>query len=131
MSLVTYEEVRPWARAMKVRTGIGPRAGVMPPWYIEKNIGIQKYQNDPSLSEAEIAAIANWADSRAPRGNPADMPPPRQFAADTGAWSIGQPDLIVSTREIVVKANAPDWWGEIENVPIGLNEDRYVAALEV
>ena len=48
MSLVTYEEVRPWARAMKVRTGIGPRAGVMPPWYIEKNIGIQKYKNDPT-----------------------------------------------------------------------------------
>src|ERR1041385_5578200 len=69
MSLVTYEEVRPWARAMKVRTGIGPRAGVMPPWYIEKNIGIQKYKNDPSLSEAEIAAIAKWADSGAPRGN--------------------------------------------------------------
>src|SRR5262245_25859172 len=41
MSLVTYEEVRPWARSIKQRTGIGPRAGVMPPWYIEKNIGIQ------------------------------------------------------------------------------------------
>src|ERR1041385_6799559 len=80
MSLVTYEEVRPWARAMKVRTGIGPRAGGMRPWYIEKNIGIQKYKNDPSLSDAEIAAIAKWADSGAPRGNPSDMPPPRHFA---------------------------------------------------
>ena len=44
MSLVTYEDVRPWARAIKQRTGIGPKAGVMPPWYIEKNIGIQKFQ---------------------------------------------------------------------------------------
>ena len=44
MSLVTYEEVRPWARAIKQRTGIGPHAGVMPPWYVEKNIGIQQYQ---------------------------------------------------------------------------------------
>src|SRR4051794_39659538 len=50
MSLVTYEDARPWARAIKQRTGIGPKAGVMPPWYIEKNIGIQKYKNDPSLS---------------------------------------------------------------------------------
>ena len=36
MSLVTYEEVRPWARAMKMRTGLGPRAGVMPPWFVER-----------------------------------------------------------------------------------------------
>ena len=50
MSLRTYEEVRPWARAIKQRTGMGPRAGVMPPWYVEKNIGIQKFKNDPSLS---------------------------------------------------------------------------------
>ena len=48
----------------------------MPPWYIEKNIGIQHYKNDPSLSEEEIATMARWADTGAPRGNPADMPPP-------------------------------------------------------
>jgi hypothetical protein len=132
MSLVTYEDVRPWARSIKLRTGMGPRAGVMPPWYIEKNIGIQRYKNDPSLSDAEIALIARWADSGAPRGNPADMPPPIQFASNAGSvWSIGTPDLIVATKEIVVKANAPDWWGEIESVPIGLAEDRYVAALEI
>src|SRR5262249_47202965 len=50
MSLVTYEEVRPWARAIKQRTSLGPHAGVMPPWFVEKNIGIQHYKNDPSLS---------------------------------------------------------------------------------
>src|SRR5712692_6509236 len=80
MSLVTYEDVRPWARSIKQRTGIGPKAGVMPPWYVEKNLGIQKFQNDPSLSDDEIAMIAKWADSGAPRGNPADLPPPRQWA---------------------------------------------------
>ena len=80
MSLVTYEDVRPWARAIKQRTGIGPHAGVMPPWYVEKNIGIQQFLNDPSLSDDEIAMIAKWADSGAPRGNPADMPPPRVYA---------------------------------------------------
>src|SRR5262245_51628087 len=67
MSLVTYEDVRPWARAMKQRTSIGPRAGVMPPWYVEKNIGIQQFQNDPSLSDEENAMIEIVADGGAAR----------------------------------------------------------------
>jgi mono/diheme cytochrome c family protein len=130
MSLVTYEEVRPWARAIRQRTGIGPHAGVMPPWYMEKNIGIQGFKDDPSLSDEEIAAIARWADGGAPRGNPADMPPPKVFD-DPRAWHIGTPDLIVKTEEVLVKGDAPDWWGEIKSVPTGLTEDRYVAALEI
>src|SRR6266481_4783375 len=130
MPLVTYEDVRPWARAIKQRTSIGPKAGVMPPWYVEKNIGIQQFHNDPSLSDDEIALLGRWADSGAPRGNPADMPPPRVFA-DNRAWAIGTPDLIVKTKELTVKGDAPDWWGEIPSVPTGLTEDRYVAALEI
>ena len=130
MSLITYEDVRPWARAIKMRTGIGPRAGVMPPWYMEKNIGIQQYKDDPSLSEEEIAKVAKWADDGAPRGNPADMPPAKVWAADT-AWSIGKPDHVVRLSDITVKANSPDWWGEIEGVPVGIDEDRYVAAIEM
>jgi len=130
MSLATYEDARPWARAMKVRTSIGPKAGVMPPWYVEKNIGIQKFQNDPSLSDDEIATIAKWADSGAPRGNPADMPPPKQYL-DNAVWAIGVPDLVVKMKEVVVKGTAPDWWGEVPSVPTGLTEDRYVAALEI
>jgi mono/diheme cytochrome c family protein len=130
MSLVTYEDVRPYARAIKQRTSIGPHRGVMPPWYIEKNVGIQQYKNDPSLSDAEIAMIGRWADNGAPRGNPADMPPPRKFDS-LNTWAIGTPDLVVSTKEILVKANSPDWWGEIDPVTTGLVEDRYVAALQV
>ncbi|MQA29936.1 MAG: hypothetical protein GEU82_08875 [Luteitalea sp.] len=130
MSLVTFEDVRPWARAIKQRTGLGPRTGVMPPWYIEKNIGIQQYKDDPSLSEAEIAMLAKWADSGAPRGNPADMPPPKTYV-DAAFWTIGTPDLIVKMQDLVVKASAPDWWGEIAPAPTGLAEDRYVAALEI
>src|SRR5262245_52493567 len=130
MSLVTYDEVRPWARAMKSRTGLGPKAGVMPPWYVEKNIGIQNFKNDPSLSDEEIAKIAKWADSGAPRGNPVDMPQARRFA-DAAAWSIGTPDLVLKSQEVLVKANAPDWWGEIPSIPTGLTEDRYVAAVEI
>src|SRR4051812_43668006 len=130
MSLVTYEDVRPWARSIKLRTGLGPRAGVMPPWYMEKNIGIQQFRDDPSLSTEELAKIAKWADSGAPRGNPADMPPARQYL-DANSWHIGTPDLIVKAKDILVKANAPDWWGEIDPVPIPLDEDRYVLAVEI
>ena len=129
MSLSTYEEVRPWARAVKQRTAIGPHAGVMPPWYMEKNIGIQSYKDDPSLSGEEVATIGKWVDGGAPRGNPADMPPARKY--DDSGWHIGTPDLIVKTKDILVKAGAPDWWGEIEPAPIPLDEDRYVSAVEI
>src|SRR6266849_5643295 len=130
MPLVSYEDVRPWTRAIKQRTSIGPKAGVMPPWYVEKNIGIQQFHNDPSLSDDEIALLGTWADSGAPRGNAADMPPARVFA-DNKAWAIGTPDVIVKTQEITVKGDAPEWWGEIPSVQTGLTEDRYVAALEI
>jgi len=130
MPLVTYEETRPWARAMKLKTELGPRAGVMPPWFVEKNIGIQKFKNDPSLTDEEIATIAKWADSGAPKGNASDLPAPLNFD-DTDKWTIGEPDLILKSKEVTVPASGPDWWGDIGLVPTGLTEDRYVAAVEV
>ncbi len=130
MSLITYEDVRPWARAIKHRTSLRDKAGVMPPWYVEKDIGIQHYKNDPSLSDDELAKIAKWADTGAPRGNPEDMPPLLRFA-DSNTWAIGEPDLVVKMPDMTMKSDAPDWWGEIDSTPTGLTEDRYVAALEI
>src|SRR5262245_64580466 len=130
MSLVTFEEVRPWARSIKARTGRGPHAGVMPPWFVEKDLGIQHFKNDPSLTPEEIAKVAAWADSGAPRGNPSDLPPPLKFD-DTDGWTIGEPDLILTSKEVTVPAAGPDWWGDIGLVPTGLTEDRYVSAVEV
>ena len=131
MSLITYQDVRPWARAMKLRTGLRDKPGTMPPWYIEKNIGIQYYKNDPSLSDEEVAKIAKWADSGARQGNPADMPPPRQFPSGD-VWTIDTPDLILDTPDVVVTATQPDWWGELgPSIPTGLTEDRYVSAVEI
>lgn len=129
MSLIDYEEVRPWARSIKNRTGLRDKPGVMPPWYIEKDIGIQRFKDDPSLTDEEIAKIAEWVDNGAPQGNPADMPEPLAFI-DVDSWEIGQPDLIVSSATVEVEADAPDWWGSIGEVPTGLTEDRYVSAIE-
>ena len=76
------------------------------------------------LTREEVAKVAKWADSGAPRGNPADMPPAKNWG-DNSTWRIGTPDLIVKTEEITVKANAPDWWGEIAPVQIPLDELKY------
>jgi len=130
MPLVTYEQVRPWAREMKMRTSLGPKAGVMPPWFVEKDIGIQKFKNDPSLSDEEIAKIVKWADSGASRGNPADMPASLNFD-DSDNWTIGEPDLVLKSKEVTVPATGPDWWGDVGLIPTGLTEDRYVSAVEV
>ena len=107
MSLISYQDVRPWARSIKQRT----LAREMPPWFVDKNIGIQHFKDDPSLSDDEIALIGHWVDAGAPRGNPADMPPPRQWPA--GKWTIGEPDLVVESPVAVVEAVAADWFGGI------------------
>src|ERR1041385_406303 len=91
MSLVTYEQTRPWAKS--IRTKVVARE--MPPWFIDKNVGVQHFSNDMSLSDQEIATITKWVDDGAPLGNPADMPAPRQFP-DELTWQIGKPDVVLS-----------------------------------
>jgi hypothetical protein len=66
MSLVTYNDARPWAKSIKERV----RLRDMPPWHLDKTVGIRNYKNDISLSDAEIAAIVKWVDTGAPQGNP-------------------------------------------------------------
>jgi len=130
MPLVTYEEVRPYARAIKTRTALRSQRGAMPPFFVEKNIGIQKFKHDPSLTEDEITKVGSWADNGAPRGNPADMPKPLDF--DTSdRWTIGEPDLVLKSKEVRVPSQGPDWWGDVGLIPTGLTEDRYVSAVEV
>jgi hypothetical protein len=130
MSLITFEEVRPYARSIDRRTHMGPVAGVMPPWYIEKDIGIQEYQYDPSLTDLELAKIRKWVASGAPKGSDADMPPPLPLT-EGAKWRIGEPDLVNVTEWVNLAGGAPDWWGEIAAIPTGLTEDRYVAAVEI
>src|SRR5262245_38903573 len=54
MSLLTYEDARPWAKAIKYRTGLRSKPETMPPWFIEKSIGIQDFKDDYSLSDKEV-----------------------------------------------------------------------------
>jgi hypothetical protein len=124
MSLVTYDDARPFARSIKARVV----AREMPPWHIDRNVGIQKFKDDPSLSEDEIATIAAWVDGGAQRGNPADMPPARQFA-DGSEWAIGKPDLIVKFPSYTVPASGPDLFPTLV-APLGITEDRYIKAIQ-
>jgi hypothetical protein len=126
MSLMTYAETRPWAKSIKERVVRRD----MPPWHLDKTVGIRQYKNDRSLSDDEIATIARWVDSGAPQGNPADMPPAPSFNSDK-EWFIGTPDLLVTTdQDFVMYPNGPDWWldqfGEVK-----LTEDRWIKAMEI
>src|SRR2546425_8417023 len=106
MPLLTYEQARPWAKA--IRENVITRN--MPPWHIDPDVGIHEFKNSVALSDEEIATIAQWVDSGAPQGNPADMPPPRKFE-DNDRWSIGTPDLVVQmNKDLVVPGKAPDTW---------------------
>jgi hypothetical protein len=126
MSLLTYEEARPWARSIKQKV----LAREMPPWFIDKNVGIQHFSNDRSLTDEEITTIVKWVDAGAPQGKPADMPPPREFP-DAETWQIGKPDLIVALpKDILVAAKAPDQWPDILVDP-GLTEDRYIQGVQI
>ena len=126
MSLLTYEEVRPWARSIRQKV----LAREMPPWFIDKNVGVQHFSNDRSLTDAEMATILNWVDAGAPQGNPADMPPPRHFP-DAETWQIGKPDLIVTLpKDLLVAAKGPDQWPDIL-VDARLTEDRYIQGVQI
>ncbi len=125
MSLLTYQDARPWARSIKQQV----MQHNMPPWFVDQHVGIRKFKDDPSLSEKEIATLSAWVDAGAPEGNRADMPPPRQFE-DADKWHIGKPDLIVSMPvAYTVKPANSDWWGNFV-ADSGLTEDRYIKAVE-
>ncbi|MDP2053270.1 MAG: cytochrome c [Acidobacteriota bacterium] len=131
MSLVTYEESRPWARSIKNRVQVRQ----MPPWHIDKTTGIQEFQNDRSLSDKEIETIAKWVDAGAPKGDPKDLPPPVKWPSEQGwnyASHFGQaePDLIIKSLPWTQKAGANDaWWKPV--VETGLTEPRWVRAIEL
>ena len=131
MSLITYEDSRPWARSIRDRVVTRK----MPPWFIDKTVGVQEFKDDRSLTDAEIATIAAWVDGGARRGNPADMPPPLTLPATLSRWTMEdemgrEPDLVVPIPEpFFMPADSPNWWVEMVTDP-GVDEDRWIKAYE-
>jgi hypothetical protein len=121
MALRTFEEARPFARAIRQR--VVSRS--MPPWPADRAVG--RFTNDPSLSDAEIRTISDWADAGAPQGEPGDMPALPEF---TEGWQLGEPDLIVELPEVQVPATGEDLF-PIPNVAVNMEADRWIRAVEI
>jgi mono/diheme cytochrome c family protein len=124
MSLITYQDARPWARAIKDRVA----ARQMPPWHIDQSVGVQQFKNDMSLSDAQIATIVNWVDAGAPQGDPKDLPKPKPLVTDN-EWQgvkdgFGPPDLVIRSTEYTMPARHQDvWYRPTTDVP--LTEPRW------
>jgi hypothetical protein len=131
MSLVSYEETRPFASAIKSKVA----SRNMPPWHIDKTIGIQKFKNDRSLTDAEIDTVVRWVNNGAPKGDVKDMPPAVKWPSEQG-WNFAamfgqtEPDLVIKSTPYLQKAGGQDaWWKP--TVPTGLTEARWVRAIEI
>jgi hypothetical protein len=122
MSLITFKDVRPWARAIQQKTS----ARVMPPWGADPHVG--RFRNDRSLTDAQIATIAAWAEGGAPEGDPKVMPALPPFV---DGWQIGKPDQVfemLADYEIPAKGTVDYQYFE---VPTNFTEDRWMQAGEV
>jgi hypothetical protein len=125
MSLLTYEDARPWARSIKNR--VSKRE--MPPWNLDPTVGIKEILDDPSLSDKEIETIVRWVDSGAAKGDVTEMPKAPTFTS-VDQWSIGEPDFIIESPEWTQPAQGADWFGDFY-VDSKLTEDRWIKAIEV
>ncbi len=129
MSLLTYDDAKKYAR--RIKTKVSQR--LMPPWHIDRTIGIQEFKNDRSLTDAQVATIVNWVDGGTPMGDPKDMPPAVKFP-DPNRWQLaeklGTPDLIIKSKPYTLAARTQDKWYR-PVVETGVTEPRWVRAIEV
>ena len=107
----------------------------MPPFQIDKTVGVTKFKNDDSLSDAELATIVKWVDAGAPQGDPKDMPPAVDWPDDQGwnfakAFGQAEPDLVIKSHEFTMPAMAQDAWDE-RVTESGITEPRWVRAIEI
>jgi mono/diheme cytochrome c family protein len=121
MPLFTYQEARPWARAIKEKVG----SRQMPPWFADPALG--SFENDARLADPEIARIGKWVDSGAPQGDPKDLPPPPHF---TDGWQLGEPDYIIELPEVHIPAEGNDFF-PTPNLTLDLKEDHWIRAIEI
>ena len=126
-SVLTYRDVRPWARA--IRQSVRTRS--MPPWKPEPGYG-GPFVGERRLSDAEIGLVADWVDAGAPEGDAADLPTMRERDAGAGGWRLGTPDLVVEMPEPYTLRAGGDGDDILRNfaIPIPVRETRYVKGLE-
>ena len=122
MPLMTYDQVRPWAKSIKA--AVVTRE--MPPWFADPRYG--RFANNASLHEKEIRTISSWADSNAPAGNPGDAPPPRHWPE---VWTIPQPDYVVQMPSPVEIPGSGDVEYTYVIVPTGFREDKWIQMSEI
>ena len=122
MSLMTYDDTRPWARSIGARVA----AGIMPPWHAEAAVG--EFENDRRLTAAEKDIIARWVAAGAPEGDAKDAPAPPRYAQ---GWTIGQPDAVLTMQEdYPIPASGTVAYQYFE-VPTNFTEDTWIQAFEV
>ncbi len=129
MSLLTYDQVRAYAPLIRMKV----EARIMPPYHINRTVGIQDFKNDRGLTNEQIETIVSWVDQGAVYGDAADEPAPMQFP-DPNRWQLadefGEPDLIVRSDPFSLAAVTQDQWFR-PTVETGLTEDRWVRAIEM
>jgi hypothetical protein len=131
MSLKTYAETRPWVRSIRARV----ESRNMPPWQIDKTVGVTKFKNDRSLTDDQLATILKWIDAGAPQGDPKDMPAPKVWPEDQG-WNFAhlfgqtEPDMIVKSEPFTMPAVSQDAWDK-RVTESGITEPRWVRAIEI
>ncbi len=126
MALTTYDEVRPWAKAIAKNV----ETRVMPPWYADPRYhGV--FKNERTLSEHEIETIVGWVKAGAPAGDPAAAPRAREFPELDG-WRIGAPDLVVDAPRYFVPDDVDTHYQShvVELTPDILAESRFISAIE-
>ena len=132
MALTSFDVARRYST--RIRDRVSNR--VMPPWPLDHTIGIQEFKNDISLSDEEIETIVAWVDAGAPEGDPADMPPPVQWASFENDWQYeerfgGPPDIVVVSPTYTVPGNELDHWPDLETDIPGLTGNRWIKAVEI
>src|SRR5262244_4033996 len=70
MSLLSYKDARPWARAIREEVSLGK----MPPWHADPAHG--EFSNDRRLTDADKETIVKWVNAGSLEGDPDDLPPP-------------------------------------------------------
>ncbi len=124
MSLTSYQEVRPWSKA--IREEVVERT--MPPWFADPHTSTVKFGNDRRLSQKEIETIVAWVDGGAQKGADKDLPPLPKY---TPGWTFGEPDLIVEMPldfEVPAEGELP-----MQNfyVPVPFTEEVWVEKVEL